>query len=273
VDQGSRYRREPCAFEVRCGENGGALTGSRRQANDVILTRRDCNDWRPWIALTEGANVLPTSVNDSTDGELWQSSAQLSRAQAAFRIHKSDLSIRPIWHQKAERVQVHIRVCFLAFCMWKALEGWQNCAGLGSSPRKLLDEPQRIQTVGVVIPIVNGSKPRMRCVMQLERDLACLPERVGLRLPTRLRVPEGVSADIVGMSARESARATPPRPLPIHQAFQVSPRTLSHLKRAQWVGSAPKKQPSDSPASTAILFPTRRGLDGNWPRGCSGRID
>jgi hypothetical protein len=87
--------------------------------------------------------------------------------------------------------------------MWKALEGWQGRAGLGSSPRKLLDELGRIQTVDVVIPIVNGPELRLRCVMQPDEDLACLLERLGLRLPTRLRIPESVSADVVGTRATE----------------------------------------------------------------------
>ena len=55
------------------------------------------------------------------------------------RIHKSDLSLRPIWHQKVERVQAHILVCFLAYVLWKTLEQWQQRAGLGNSPRTILN--------------------------------------------------------------------------------------------------------------------------------------
>jgi hypothetical protein len=87
--------------------------------------------------------------------------------------------------------------------MWKALEGWQGRAGLGSSPRKLLDELRRIQTVDVVIPVVDGPELSLRCVMKPDEDLACLLERLGLRLPTRLRIPDAVSADVVGMKVPE----------------------------------------------------------------------
>jgi len=52
------------------------------------------------------------------------------------------------------------------------------------------DELKRIQTVDVVIPVVNGPRLRLRCVMQPEEDLACVLERLGLRLPERVRVPE-----------------------------------------------------------------------------------
>jgi transposase len=170
---------------------------SRKSA--VRLTWRERKDWRQWMELSEGTYVLRTNVTDWSDQELWQTYVQLWQAESAFRIHKSDLSIRPIWHQRAERVQAHILVCFLGFCMWKALEGWQGRAGLGSSPRKLLEELRRIQTVDVVLPIVDGPTLRLRCVMQPDEDLACLLERLGLRLPQRLRMPDAMRPDVVGM--------------------------------------------------------------------------
>jgi transposase len=55
---------------------------------------------------------------------------QLTDAEVAFRIEKSDLSIRSVWHHKQNRVQAHIFVCFLAYTMWKTLEQWQKRAGL-----------------------------------------------------------------------------------------------------------------------------------------------
>ena len=58
---------------------------------------------------------------DWTDEELWKTYMQLTEAEAAFRIHKTDLSLRPIWHQKEDRVLAHILVCFLAYVLWKTL--------------------------------------------------------------------------------------------------------------------------------------------------------
>lgn len=163
-----------------------------KRASEVLVTWRERKDWRQWMELSEGTYVLRTNVDDWSDEELWRTYVQLWQAEAAFRIQKTDLSIRPIWHQKGERVQAHILVCFLAFCMWKVLEGWQERAGLGSSPRKLLDELQRIHTVDIVIPVVDGPKLCLRCVMQPDDDLACLLERLGLRLPERLRLPNAL---------------------------------------------------------------------------------
>lgn len=189
-----RHSRAGKRFDVKVRLDPG-------RKSEVLLTWRERKDWRQWAELTEGTYILRTNVDGWTDEELWRTYVQLWQAEAAFRIHKTDLSIRPVWHQKTERVQAHILVCFLGFCMWKALEGWQGRAGLGSSPRKLLDELKRIQTVDVVIPVVNGPELRLRCVMQPDEDLACLLERLGLRLPTRLRIPGAVSANVVGMEA------------------------------------------------------------------------
>ena len=81
---------------------------------------------------------------------------QLVEAEAAFRIQKSDLRIRPVWHQKTERVEAHILVCFLGYVLWKTLTGWQKKAGLGSSPRMILEKLKRIESVDVVLPVKSG---------------------------------------------------------------------------------------------------------------------
>ena len=118
---------------------------------------------------------------------MWCTYIQLSQAEAAFRIQKSDLKIRPIWHQRQDRVQAHILVCFLAFALWKTLEGWQKRAGLGSSPRTVLEEMRGIQSVDVVLPLENGCEMRLRCVVRPDKAQAALLDRMGLDLPRRLR--------------------------------------------------------------------------------------
>jgi len=135
--------------------------------------------------------VLRTNVRDWDAETLWRTYVQLSQAEAAFRIHKSELSIRPIWHQKTDRVRAHILVCFLAYVLWKTLEQWQARAGLGNSPRTLLDEFRSIQSTDVVVPL--AAEPhralRIRCVVRPEQAQAILLDRLGLRLPERLKPP------------------------------------------------------------------------------------
>ena len=86
-------------------------------------------------------------------------------------------------------------MCFLAFALWKTLQGWQRQAGLGDSPRTLLEELKRIQTVDVILPVVDGPQLRLRCVTQPDQVLADLLDRLGLALPRRLKAP----LEVLGM--------------------------------------------------------------------------
>ena len=160
-----------------------------KRASGLRLVWSVNQQWQDWAALTEGTYILRSNVADWSSEELWQTYIQLHHAEAAFRIHKTDLRIRPIWHQREDRVLAHILVCFLAFAMWKTLEGWQRRAGLGSSPRTILEEMARIQTVDVVLPLQRGGEMRLRCVVEPDRETAVLLDRLGLRLPKRLRRP------------------------------------------------------------------------------------
>jgi transposase len=152
-------------------------------------------EWDEWAHHSEGTYILRTNVHEWSEEELWRTYIQLTEAEAAFRIHKSDLSIRPIWHQKQERVEAHILVCFLAYVLWKTLEQWQQRAGLGNSPRTILEELGRIHSTDVVLPLADDSRRelRIRCVVRPDRAQALLLDRLGLRLPERLRVPSHVA--------------------------------------------------------------------------------
>jgi transposase len=150
--------------------------------------------WDEWANHSEGTYILRSNVHDWSDEELWKTYIQLTEAEAAFRIHKSDLAIRPIWHQKAERIQAHILVCFLGYAMWKTLQQWQSRAGLGDSPRTILTELSRITAADVVLPLADGSarELRIRCIVRPDRSQALLIDRLGITLPQRLRPSQSV---------------------------------------------------------------------------------
>lgn len=143
-----------------------------------------------WANLSEGAYLLRSNIADWSDAELWKAYIQLTQAEAAFRIQKDQLRVRPIWHQRADRVQAHILVCFLAFVLWKGLEMWQQRAGLGNSPRTILEELARIQSHDVVMPTDAFGDIRLRCIAQPDRAQAALLDRLGLVLPKRMRICE-----------------------------------------------------------------------------------
>jgi transposase len=153
--------------------------------------RRDCDAaFDDWAALSEGAYLLRSNIDDWSDRQLWKAYIQLTQAEAAFRIQKDQLNLRPIWHQRADRVQAHILVCFLAFVLWKCLEMWQSRAGLGNSPRTILEELARIQSHDVVLPTAAHGQIRLRCVTQPDPAQAALLDRLGIVLPKRMRLPE-----------------------------------------------------------------------------------
>ena len=140
-----------------------------------------------WAALSEGAYLLRSNIADWTDRQLWKAYIQLTQVEAAFRIQKDQLNVRPIWHQREDRVQAHILVCFLAFVLWKCLEMWQSRAGLGNTPGTILEELARIQSHDVALPTATHGVIRLRCVTQPDAAQAALLDRLGLVLPKRMR--------------------------------------------------------------------------------------
>lgn len=183
-----RSSRAAGKFLVRVEEEPTRPSGLR-----VVVEEKA--QWEEWAHLAEGTYILRSNVKEWRAEELWRTYVQLTEAEAAFRIQKSDLRIRPIWHQQEDRVRAHILVCFLAYVLWKALSGWQQRAGLGSSPRTILEELRRIQSLDVVLPVEEGPEMRLRCVVRPDEAQAALLARLGLRLPRRLRgsqVPAGM---------------------------------------------------------------------------------
>lgn len=177
-----RNSRAAASFRVELRDD--ATTPAR-----VKLLYSKIASWEKTARASEGCYLLRTNVSDWTPETMWKTYIQLSEVEAAFRIHKSELTIRPIWHQREDRVQAHILVCFLAYVLWKTLEQWQVRAGLGNSPRTILDEVGRIQSTDVVLPLAEdpSREIRIRCVIRPERAQAMLLDRLGLRLPERLR--------------------------------------------------------------------------------------
>jgi transposase len=142
--------------------------------------------WREWARRSEGCYLLRSNVTDWRPEELWRAYVQLSEAEAAFRVHKSDLQIRPVWHHREHRVGAHILVCFLAYVLWKTLAASCRQAGLGDEPRQVFEELSEITLVDVVLPTRNGVEIRKRCISQPTEHQRILLQRLGMRLPTAL---------------------------------------------------------------------------------------
>ena len=141
-----RNSRAASLFEV-CVEE----TGSGKDARLTIHVRRN-EERYGWVSNTGGSYLLRTNWNEKDPHQLWKTYIQLTQVEDAFRITKSDLGIRPIYHHKSNRTQSHILVCFLALAMWRALEQWMSGSGLGTAPRKLLEELREIRSMDILLP-------------------------------------------------------------------------------------------------------------------------
>ena len=138
----------------------------------------------------KGAYLLRTNCEETDPALLWRWYIQLTQAEAAFRTAKSDLGLRPVFHQKEDRVQAHILVCFLALALWRSLEQWMQAKGLGSCARQLIKQIAGIKSVDVLVPIKRGGVPaelRLRVVATPEPATAQLLAHLGLRLPRGTR--------------------------------------------------------------------------------------
>lgn len=161
-----------------------------RAGGGAEVVWRVIEEWRAWAELSEGCYLLRSNITDWSAEDLWRAYIQLTEAEAAFRIHKGDLRIRPIWHQKEERVEAHILVCFLAYVLWKMLGQMCKRAGLGNEPRKVFDEIAQIKAVDVVMPTRQGTILRKRCIAQPTNAQAILLQMLQLHLPQKMRIHE-----------------------------------------------------------------------------------
>ena len=188
-----KQNREPMKVEREVGRLLGQNTRAARLFHVKVTTteagfaKLEWNKVKPlqdWNALADGCYLLRTNVRDWSDEELWKAYIQLTEAEAAFQIHKSDLSIRPIWHQKEERVKAHILVCFLAYTLWKTLGQMCKAAKLGDEPRRVVEELSDIRLIDVVLPTRAGVDIRKRCITRPSEHQQILLDQLKLRLPS-----------------------------------------------------------------------------------------
>jgi transposase len=172
-----RNTRVTALFDVKVETDAGGFARLRWSKVEA---------WREWARLSEGCYVLRSNVTDWSPEDLWRAYMQLTEAEAAFRVHKSDLAIRPVWHQKEQRVQAHILVCFLSYVLWKTLAASCRQVGLGDEPRQVFEALSEITLVDIVLPTRGGTNIRKRCVSQPTEHQQILLQRLGLKLPATL---------------------------------------------------------------------------------------
>jgi transposase len=164
---------------------------------------------KTWRDLREGAYMLRTNLTAGSAEELWSKYMQLTEAEASFRALKSELSIRPLFHQKEPRVKAHVLVAFLGYALWVTLKhllkrqpvplpqssvsGKQTVPPL--SPMKALDLLSTLQSGDIVLPTTDGREIRLRRITEPTTEQKCLLHQLGISLPERLNFRAKCSAD------------------------------------------------------------------------------
>jgi transposase len=175
-------RRAAKLFDITVAETPDP-DDARKKKLQIAYVRRE--DRTNWAQMTEGVYLLRTNLKVRDSRELWKAYIQLYQAEAAFRVLKSDLGIRPIYHHRARRVRAHILVCFLALAMYKSLEQWMTLSGLGSAPRKLIEDLKEVVQIDLVVPHKRATEIRLRLVSRPEQRLRILLDKLRLFLPNR----------------------------------------------------------------------------------------
>ena len=164
---------------------------------------------RIWRDLREGAYMLRTNLQAGSVEELWSEYMQLTEAEAAFRTLKSELYIRPLFHQLEPRVKAHVLVAFLGYALWVTLKhllkhraplvpkpsasGVYNAQPL--SPMKVLALFSNLQSADIVLPTTDGHEIRLRRIAEPEPEQKTLLQQLGLSLPERFELNRKCSVD------------------------------------------------------------------------------
>lgn len=131
----------------------------------------------------DGAYLLRTNLADRSPEGLWRMYVQLTEVEAVFRALKSDLAIRPIWHWVGPRVEAHVMVAFLGYCLWVCLKQQLKAAAPALSPWQLLDQFKRILQVEVWFKLREGGAICLPRITQPEPAQAMLLHQMGWALP------------------------------------------------------------------------------------------
>ena len=158
-----------------------------------------------WARLAHGAYLLRTNHPSADPAALWRWYIQLTQAEAAFRTGKSDLHLRPVFHQKTRRVEAHLLVSFLSLVLWRVLEQWMRAKGLGDCGRQLLLELDELRSLDVVLPTKEAGEVRLRVVARPEKLLSQLLTRLGLEVPSQPKIIENVVPKTASFSAQPIA--------------------------------------------------------------------
>jgi hypothetical protein len=137
------------------------------------------------VRRREGRYLLRTNLTETDPVKLWNYYLQLVQVEEAFRTLKSDLAIRPIFHQDEQRIEAHVFIAFLAYCLYVTLARRLKPLAPGLTARSALEKFAAVQMVDVHVPTTDGRELCLTRYTQPEPELALLLERLQLTLPAQ----------------------------------------------------------------------------------------
>jgi transposase len=135
------------------------------------------------IRRREGRYLLRSNLTEQAPAQLWHLYIQLTQVEEAFKNLKGDLALRPLFHQNQGRIEAHIFVAFLAFCLHATLRRWLRDLAPGLTPRSVLDKFRALQMIDVHLPTTDGREVVLSRYTQPERDVQILLNQLKLKLP------------------------------------------------------------------------------------------
>lgn len=164
-------------------------------AADGTLTYRLNRDNLRTVRSREGRYLLRTNLAADDPELIWRCYMQLCFVEEAFRTLKGDLGLRPIFHQRPDRIEAHLFVAFLAYCLSITLRQQLRAVATGLMPRAVLEKLATIQMLDVHVPTLDGRELLLTRHTEPSTDVALLIEQLGLVLPPqpppKIRYPAG----------------------------------------------------------------------------------
>jgi hypothetical protein len=145
----------------------------------VWLNRRKLRE----VRRHEGRYLLRTNLTESDPAKLWEYYLRLVAVEEAFKTLKGDLAIRPIFHQREHRVEAHIFIAFLAYCLHVTLGHRLKNLAPGLTPRSVLEKFCAVQMIDVHVPTTDGRELTLTRYTQPEPELQLLLDKLRLALP------------------------------------------------------------------------------------------
>ena len=131
----------------------------------------------------EGRYLLRSNLTGEDPATLWRYYTRLTEVEQAFKELKHDLAIRPVFHQREERIEAHIFVAFIAYCLHVTLKNLARPHAPGLTPRAILEKCSAMQMVDIHLPTTDGRHLVLPRRTDPTRDHLLLLHQLGLKLP------------------------------------------------------------------------------------------